>query len=60
MDRFEFYDWRLRLKLTQQQCADLLGFKNRSSISRIEKGYSKVNIRLANLCHLIEEKAKSV
>ena len=58
-DGQDFYNWRIRLNLTQQQVCDILGFKNRSSVSRFENGYAAINQRLAFLCDIIEKQIET-
>ena len=58
-DGQDFYNWRIRLNLTQQQVCDILGFKNRSSVSRFENGYAAINQRLACLCDIIEKQIET-
>jgi transcriptional regulator with XRE-family HTH domain len=55
----DFYDWRIRLNLTQQQVCDILGFKNRSSVSRFENGHAAINQRLAFMCDIIEKQIET-
>lgn len=53
----QFLQWRLDMKLTQDDAARMLGYKNRSSICNLEKGVASITPRLALLCQMLKEKS---
>jgi len=52
-DAADFLQWRLDMGLTQQEAADTLAFKNRSSICNLEKGVAHITPRLKLLCQML-------
>lgn len=51
----QFKAWRKDMGLTVIQAANLLGFKNRSSIARMEAGHAPVGVRTEMLCRMFKE-----
>jgi transcriptional regulator with XRE-family HTH domain len=48
--------WRNKMGLSQQQAAERLGYKDRSSICHFEKGSKPITPRITMLCELLMEK----
>ena len=48
--------WRQNMGLSQQKAAEILGFRDRSSICHFEKGKRTITPRIARLCKLLMEK----
>lgn len=48
--------WRQKMGMSQQKAAEILGFRDRSSICHFETGYRPITPRIARLCKLLMEK----
>jgi len=58
-DAAAFRQWRLDMGLTQQEAADTLEFKNRSSICNLEKGVAYITPRLKLLCEMLLKESRA-